>query len=101
MVVSSVHLRLLIFLLAILIPACELSSLAFRRELSILHSTYKSKQQSLMGTWHIGEVFSCAFTPLYPTNLELSSPSGAVTIRPFSLTLREDSEEHLKQLRRG
>ena len=41
-VVSSAYLRLLIFLLAILIPACELSSLAF----CMMYSVYKLNKQS-------------------------------------------------------
>ena len=40
-VVSSAYLRLLIFLLAILIPACALSSLAFR----MMYSAYKLNKQ--------------------------------------------------------
>ena len=40
-VVSSAYLRLLIFLLAILIPACVLSSLAF----SMMYSAYKLNKQ--------------------------------------------------------
>ena len=40
-VVSSAYLRLLIFLPAILIPACALSSLAFH----LMHSTYKLHKQ--------------------------------------------------------
>ena len=39
--VSSTYLRLLIFLLAILIPACALSSLAF----SMMYSVYKLNKQ--------------------------------------------------------
>ena len=41
-VVASAYLRLLIFLLAILIPACESSSLAFRMR----YSAYKLNKQS-------------------------------------------------------
>ena len=41
-VVSSAYLRLLIFLLAILIPACALSSLAFH----MMYSAYKLNKQS-------------------------------------------------------
>ena len=41
-VVSSAYLRLLIFLLAILIPACALSSLAF----CLMYSAYKLNKQS-------------------------------------------------------
>ena len=40
-VVSSIHLRLLIFLLAILIPACDSSSLAF----CMMYSAYKLNNQ--------------------------------------------------------
>ena len=40
-VVSPAHLRLLIFLLAILIPACPSSSLAFR----LMYSAYKLIKQ--------------------------------------------------------
>ena len=42
-VVSSAHLRLLIFLLAILIPACASSSLAF----CLMYFTYKSNKQGV------------------------------------------------------
>ena len=49
--VSSVYLRLLIFLLEILIPACDLSSLAF----CIRYSVYKLNKQ--------GDIQSCC-TPL-------------------------------------
>ena len=40
-VVSSAYLRLLIFLLAVLIPACDLSSLAFR----MMYSAYELSKQ--------------------------------------------------------
>ena len=40
-VVSSAYLRLLIFLLAILVPACYSSRLAFR----MMHSAYKLNKQ--------------------------------------------------------
>ena len=40
-VVSSAYLRLLIFLLAILIPACDSSSLAFH----VMYSVYKLNKQ--------------------------------------------------------
>ena len=43
-VVSPVYLRLLIFLLAVLIPACDLSSLAFY----VMQSTYKLYKQGDM-----------------------------------------------------
>ena len=41
MMVSSAYLRLLIFVLAVLIPACESSSLAFH----MMHSAYKLNKQ--------------------------------------------------------
>ena len=48
-VVSSAYLRLLIFLLAILIPACALSSPAFR----MIYSAYKlNKQGDNIQPWH-------------------------------------------------
>jgi len=48
-VVSSVYLRLLIFLLEILIPACASSSLAF----CMMYSAYKlNKQGDNMQPWH-------------------------------------------------
>ena len=49
-VMLSVYLRLLICLLAILIPACYLSSLAF----CMMYSTYKlNKQGDDIQTWHV------------------------------------------------
>ena len=49
-VVSSAYLRLLIFLLAILIPACNSSSPAFH----MMYSAYKlNKQSDNMQTWRI------------------------------------------------
>ena len=49
-VVSSAYLRLLIFLLAILIPACDSSHLAF----SMMYSSYKlSKQGDNIQPWYI------------------------------------------------
>ena len=48
-VVSSVYLRLLIFFLGVLIPACASSSLAFR----MMHSAHRSnKQGDNIHTWH-------------------------------------------------
>ena len=48
-VVSSAYLRLLIFLLAILIPACASSSLAFH----MMYSAYKlNKQSDNIQSWH-------------------------------------------------
>ena len=48
-VMSSVYLRLLIFLLAILIPACALSSLAFH----MMYSAYTlNKQGDSIQPWH-------------------------------------------------
>ena len=48
-VVSSVYLRLLIFFLAILIPGCVSSSLAFH----MMHSAHRSKKQGdNIHTWH-------------------------------------------------
>ena len=48
-VVSSIYLRLLIFLLAVLIPACASSSLAFR----MMYSSYKlNKQGNNIQPWH-------------------------------------------------
>ena len=48
-VVSSAYLKLLIFLLAMLIPACALSSLAFH----MMHSAYKlNKQGDNIQPWH-------------------------------------------------
>ena len=53
-VVSSAYLRLLIFLLAILIPACDSSSLAFH----MMYSTYKlNKQGDNIQPWHTRSQF--------------------------------------------
>ena len=49
--VSSAYLRLLIFLLAILIPACVSSSLAFL----IMYSAYKLNKHSMIHTLHDGQ----------------------------------------------
>ena len=59
-VVSSVYLRSLIFLLAILIPACASSSPAF----PIMHSAYKLKKQGdNIQPWHILPIWNQFVVP--------------------------------------
>ena len=57
--VSSAYLRLLIFLLEILIPACASSSLAFH----MMYSTYKlNKQSDIIQPWHTPFPVHCSMS---------------------------------------
>ena len=65
-VVSPAYLRLLMFLLAVLIPACDLSSLAFY----VMPSTYKLYKQGDMAALSYSFSFffflSCSFSSSEP-----------------------------------
>ena len=59
-VVSSAYLRLLIFLLAILIPACASSSPAFH----MMYFAYKlNKQGDNMQPWHLSQLWTSPVVP--------------------------------------
>ena len=70
-VVSSVYLRLLVFLLAILIPACDSSSLRFY----MIYSAYKLNKllrQHLYYYYHVSfAVLSFSYTFIVPANSKL------------------------------
>ena len=79
--VSSAYLKLLIFLLAILIPACASSSPAFH----MMYSAYKSsKQGDSIQPWHTPfpiwnqSVVLCPVVTCFLTRIQISQEAGKV-----------------------
>ena len=82
-VVSSVYLRLLIFLQAILIPACELSSWAFH----ILYSVYNlNKQGDNIQPWHTS--FPVLFHMLCNSKLDIELWNYWIVFRKNNLMIK-------------
>ena len=87
-VVSLAYLRLMIFLLVILIPACASSSLAF----CIMYSAYKlNKQGDYIQPW-------CIPFPNMPANLENSAVATVLVKVSFHSNPKERQSETMLKL---